>query len=818
MIDKNKSKEHLIEELAELQKSVNTLKDRAEKTESLLKHMEEQKNKNEEMFNLALAISPNAVNINRLSDGTYISINNGFTKIMGYTWEDVAGKSSIELNIWDDPETRTHFIKEITENRKVENFEAIFMQKNGNTVPGLMSASLIELDGIPCILSVTKEITQRKKIEEELKKEQFLVNALMDNLDDHIYFKDRESRFIRINKSHALSFGLNDPAEAIGKTDFDFFPEGNARQAFENEQEIIRTGKPLVKEEKLIRIDQPERRSLSTKLPLTDSDGNVIGTFGISRDITSQKMAEQQILMHANALRSIREAVSITDMDDNILYVNDAFYKTYGFSKGDLQNKSISLMRSPNNPPEVVNAILPATLKGGWSGELLNRKKDGSEFMISLSTSVVRDDKNEPICLIGVASDITARKRMLLENEVIYEITRGITLTENLTEFLKLVHQSLLKIVYAENFFVALYYKKKQHFTFPYFVDKYDSEPSPTDMKKSCSAYVFKTAKPFLLTRENFELLKQKNEVELVGSPAPSWIGIPLQTPSEVIGVFVLQHYEDENVYTEKDVRFLLSVGSQIAIAIDRRQSDEMIKLKNELLLTINAEKDKFFSIIAHDLRNPFNAIIGFSNLLTEKIKNKDYEAIEEFAGIIQNSSEHAMALLMNLLEWSRSQTGRIKFSPESHEVSSLITEVTDLLRGSAQQKSITIFTKFPENIYALVDKSMITTILRNLVSNAIKYTHPGGEILISADITQEGLTVAIRDNGIGINKDLLGKLFRIDENHSTPGTENEKGTGLGLILCKEFTEKHGGKIWVESEVGKGSTFIFTIPNLQIPE
>ena len=944
MEDSLKSKEELIAELQALRNTNDALNEGKRRSDSLFKLLEDKKNKNEEIFDLAFSTSPDSVSVTRLSDGMYLSVNKGFCDILGYSKENVVGRTSMELNIWNDPEVRDTFVKELLEKGKMENFEALFLTQNGKPIPALISASLVELNGIPCIIAITKEISDRRKIEDELKTSQFLVNALMNNVDDHIYFKDRESRFIRINKSHARSFGLNDPAEATGKTDFDFFPEESARLKFESEQEILRTGTPVIIEEKLIRSDQSEKWVLSTKLPLTDFDENIIGTFGISRDITAQKISEQQILMHANALRSVREAVSITDMDDNILYVNDAFYKIYGYSKDDLQNKSVKLMRSPNNPPDLVNEILPATLLGGWSGELLNRKKDGSEFTIFLSTSVVRDEKDEPICLIGVASDIsdrkkvenalkqseehfrsvsksaldaiitannngiiigwnkgaekifgyseeeikgrslvdivppdyreshgegirrldvggemhvigntveleglrksgvrfplelslsnwqtseglfytgiirdiTVRKRMLLENEVIFEITRGITSTGNLNEFLKLVHHSLSKIVYAGNFFVALYNKKKRHFTFPYFVDKFDQEPTSSEMKKSCSSYVFKTGKPLLLSRANFEQLKQENEVELVGSPSPSWVGIPLQTPSEIIGVFVLQHYENENTYAEKDLNFLSSVGSQIAVAIERRLADEMIMLKNELLLVINAEKDKLFSIIAHDLKNPFNAIIGFSNLLSEKIQEKDYEGIEEFAGIIQESSQRAMALLMNLLEWSRSQTGRIVFSPNVCDINALIHEVTELLKGAAKQKSISILAKTTENLTAFADKAMISTILRNLVSNAIKYTHQGGEIVISCELTQNHLLVSVGDSGVGIDKDFLQKLFRIDENLSTPGTEDEKGTGLGLILCKEFVEKHGGKIWVESEVGKGSTFFISIPQRKV--
>lgn len=167
----------------------------------------------------------------------------------------------------------------------------------------------------------------------------------------------------------------------------------------------------------------------------------------------------------------------------------------------------------------------------------------------------------------------------------------------------------------------------------------------------------------------------------------------------------------------------------------------------------------------------------------------------------------------MNLLEWSRSQTGRMEFNPKAIDIVTLINDVIQLLDDSAQQKSITISRELPNNITVLADKAMMGTILRNLISNAVKFTYLGGTIFVSAEQKQDELMISVRDNGIGIKKDAIGKLFRIEENYSTYGTQNEEGTGLGLILCKEFVEKHRGIIWVESEMGKGSTFCFTIPN-----
>ncbi len=247
----------------------------------------------------------------------------------------------------------------------------------------------------------------------------------------------------------------------------------------------------------------------------------------------------------------------------------------------------------------------------------------------------------------------------------------------------------------------------------------------------------------------------------------------------------------------------------------DRKRTEEALKESEVRLKELNATKDKFFSIVAHDLKSPFNAIAGFGDLLDEMAQKKDYEGIKEYAGIIRHSSEQVMNLLTNLLEWSRSQTGKMKFDPTFIELAPLVDEVTELLNPPAQQKSITIQKEVSPVLVVFADKAMISTILRNLISNAVKFSNPGGRIIVSSVQDADWITVAVSDNGIGIKQEIKEKLFRIDESYSTPGTQNEQGTGLGLILCKELTEKHGGTIRVESEPGKGSAFYMMIPNVK---
>ena len=258
----------------------------------------------------------------------------------------------------------------------------------------------------------------------------------------------------------------------------------------------------------------------------------------------------------------------------------------------------------------------------------------------------------------------------------------------------------------------------------------------------------------------------------------------------------------------------LASATERLRVEIaERKKAEYALTQKNEELQTVNATKDKFFSIIAHDLKSPFNAILGFSELLKDKANNLDIEKVKNFSGIINNSANMAMDLLMNLMEWARSQTGRIKYNPEVFMLFPVIEQVKNLLgQQNPGQKNIEILSTVASDIQVYGDKAMINTILRNLVSNALKFTKKGGKITIDALQKQGFIEISVSDTGIGISPEKISKLFKINETYSTPGTENEKGTGLGLILCKEFVQNHGGDIWAESSPGKGSAFRFTIP------
>ncbi len=258
-------------------------------------------------------------------------------------------------------------------------------------------------------------------------------------------------------------------------------------------------------------------------------------------------------------------------------------------------------------------------------------------------------------------------------------------------------------------------------------------------------------------------------------------------------------------------VAFALAIYIMLLAYRNDKFQDNIISL-NAKILKDSIEKDKFYSIVSHDIMNPFNALLGFSKILKEAVKEGDQKEVEECSVIVHQSAERISNLLQNLLVWSRVQNGKIQFAPQNRNVNHLVSEAMAIVAPIARNKTINLNWNVLGEIDAEFDKNMITSVLQNLVTNAIKFTPKGGEVKVSASSDSSKLKVVVSDNGVGMNEEQLSKLFRLDKASSSKGTDEETGTGLGLIIAREFIEKHNGQIWAESEVGKGSKFCFDIP------
>ena len=245
----------------------------------------------------------------------------------------------------------------------------------------------------------------------------------------------------------------------------------------------------------------------------------------------------------------------------------------------------------------------------------------------------------------------------------------------------------------------------------------------------------------------------------------------------------------------------------------ESKESEEKLRLKNEELLKINAEKDKFFSIIAHDLRSPLSSFMGFTELLVEDLPNMELEDLQEMAVAMQKSATNLYRLIENLLEWSKVQRGLVQYNPKVVQLKSIVDEIIEMQMESVNNKKLRLTTEIPIDLKAIADENMLKTIIRNLLSNAVKFTPLEGGISISAKITgSQSVEFSIQDTGIGMSSDILDHLFQLNNQTNRTGTQGESSSGLGLLLCKEFIEKLGGQIRVKSQVGNGTNFTFTLP------
>lgn len=517
-------------------------------------------------------------------------------------------------------------------------------------------------------------------------------------------------------------------------------------------------------------------------------DGSVDYMVALLQDINKQKQTEEQLRKLNQAIEQSPATVVITDLNGDIEYVNPKFFETTGYTFEEAKGKNSRILKSGETTPTEYKELWETiTHDKEWRGLFHNKKKNGELYWELATISPIRNEKGEIINYLAIKEDITKRKEAedaLRESEKKYR-----ELTENMKDVVWVLDTETMRFTYISPSVEGLR---------GYTVEEIMAEPMDAALTPEA--------------REGIRASIRKETALILagGTSSEEFFLNEIEQPCK----------DGTTVWTEVLTRYKLNESTGkvevhgVTRDISERKKSEKTLLENEIRLKeLNATKDKFFSIIAHDLRSPFSSIMGFSNLLVDQIKDKDYSEIENYADIIQISSNRVMTLLTNLLEWSNAQTGRMNFNPEYVELVSLINEVIELSNFSANHKSVSINKILPRIAPVLADKAMISTVLRNLISNAIKYTNKGDTITVNAEQKSNEMIISVTDCGIGIEKNDIEKLFKIDKNFTTPGTDKEKGTGLGLILCKEFVERHGGKISVESTKGKGSKFSFTIPN-----
>jgi len=639
------------------------------------------------------------------------------------------------------------------------------------------------------LLGCLEDITQKVINEQELIRNKHHLHSIFESMTDLLFVLDKNGVFIEYYNPNDLE-NLYAPPE--------LFLNNNYEQVLPPEiAEKIKKAILLIKE-----TGTPQSLDYSIEVQNTvqwfnakisqiqDINDEFAGVTIIARNITERKQAEQAIQENEARFRHIinksTDVIWTQDLSFHTTYMSPSVERLLGYTVDEYLALPVS-DRLPAESVPIAVKQLTENLQKVKSGEvdvtthtfifeMLHKHKNGELIWGEVNCSFLYDDNKNVTGLHGITRDISQRKHA--EQALKASEKRYRQIVEMIGEGIAFVD--------AEENFVSVNSSAQKIF------DLGDGEL--VGMNLSFFLPNNEREKIEDQTRLHKQGIHNSYDLEIVTAKGNRKSIIVTATP----------HFDNENIF--------LGTYGVFRDITQRIQTEQILKESEAQSRELIATKDRLFSIIAHDLRNPFNSILGFAVLLKSNIRKYKVEKSEHFLEIIISSAQNTLNLLGNLLDWAKTQTGKITYEPKNLKLQTIILDVVSITNSSALIKDIFISCHLSNNIDIYTDEEMLKTILRNLLSNAIKFTDTGGKIEVYAIKKQDYIEITVSDNGVGMDAETSSKLFNLETNVTKKGTAGEKGTGLGLILCKEFVEKHGGKIWCESEAGKGSTFKFTLP------
>lgn len=786
------------------------------------KKMEDELRQSEERFRKAITEAPFPIMLHA-ENGDVLALSRGWTDISGYEAHDIPTTSEWLKKAYEQESPK---IKSVIDNLySIEHWidEGVFQIKTKQGEQRFWdfgSSPLGKLpDGRRLVISMAKDVTDRVRSAETIQNERTLLRTVIDNLPDPIYVKDISGRRILANKADLKNIGVTVEDEVIGKTVFELFDAEIAQRLWIDDQKVLKEGQIIINREEVFHAgDKNERRLLTTKVPLTDQLGKTIGLVGIGRDITDQKKAGETIQKLLKSIEQSPSSVVITDAKGIIEYANPSFSEVTGYQQEELIGKKARILK-PGKMSHERYEELWKTINSGetWRGEFINRRKNKVKYLDSVVISPVTDEHRQITNFLIICEDITLRKREEKLREVIQLITHDGSTSKDLIDFTSKVKNRLGELIDLTNFYLALYDEATDMFTIPAYYDQCD-DIEVFEAGKTITAYVLRSKKPLLATRDEIVKLKKAGLIESLGIPAQAWLGVPLLVGGKPIGVLAVQSYDNPLLYNEQDQLILERVAHEISYIIQRIKSDEEIKQALEKAEESDRLKSAFLANMSHEIRTPLNSIIGFSELLADE--DFDVDQKENFLHHIVENGNQLLNIINDILDISKIESGEISIRKTELSVKRLLDEVRTLHILKVENKLLHLKFDYPENIHQitiLADKERLHQVFNNLIGNALKFTSKG-YIEVGYTLQNDMLEFYVKDTGIGIHPQYHSKIFNRFSQADASTTRKFGGNGLGLAITKNLVQLMGGKIWFESEPGKGSTFFFTVPMVQQQE
>ncbi|MBV5315938.1 MAG: PAS domain S-box protein [Prolixibacteraceae bacterium] len=693
----------------------------------------------------------------------------------GYRKEDVIGK-----NFRDWTATEYHAVMQesldcVFKNAVPQTYQSRALGINREIRWFLSHLSPVVVgDEVKNAVLILSDITERKLAEEGLRESEENYRVIAQSSIDVIFIIDRFGKQLFLNNSIERVLGYK-VEEAIGRSFIEFLPK-DCIAGYQTQLENIFLHKQIGNFVTQMYHKDGYLIDVEINLKLVKLKGENVGQ-GTIRDISAKKRAEEELKSSLERNRALLGA------NPDLMFVFDSNCKIVDFHS---ESHDQLVVHPKVFLGKLVEEILPHEVvvitRQKVGAVLATGKPDYSTYELKIGDELKYFESRYVPCgqseVLSIVRDITERKKS--EESLNVAVESYMDIFNSVSEAIYLLDESGT-FIDVNRGAETMYGYTKQEFIgqSPYSI----AAPGKNNLDEIQNILnrVFRTGLPsyfvFWAVRKNGEVF-----------------------PKEI--------FVNKGKYFGKEV--LIATARDIT---EKNQVEERIRAKNEELQKINAEKDKFFSIIAHDLRSPFTAFLGFTQLMVQDLPSLRLDNIQELALLMRDSATNLHRLLENLLQWSRLQRGMIAFNPKHFLLQPKIKSCIQSVSEIAGKKGVEIAFNIPDDLMVFADYNMIESVISNLTSNAVKFTNRGGRVLISAAKTPDRVVeITIKDTGIGLNRTMLEKLFRIDEFTSRPGTEGEPSTGLGLILCKDFVDRHEGKIWAESVEGMGSTFHFTLP------
>jgi len=643
--------------------------------------------------------------------------------------------------------------------------------------------------------------------------------SILDQIPFSIFIKDLKSIYLYSNLVNAR-YSEHTPEEITGKTDFDLFPEAAAEKYRKDDSVVVESGKSSDRIE-FIEHNNEEIILRIIKSPFRNEKGEIIGVMGVYWEITEELRDKAALSDNRSQLRLALKAGEIGvwnwDFKQKKLFWDEQVNKIFGIP-GIYQGERSYFIDFIH--PEEREIVSERLMISDMSETEINTdfriiRPDGSVRYVQTRGEVHGDRNNNPEKVIGVIHDITQKR---LTRETLHSIVELNQSVDRLSmeEIQRQLLKEAVRLTDSRIGFLYFVHEDNSLSLKNYLISGEEDNTAPENHRSSAATGILDTC-----IREQHPIIHNSCDSEecFAGIPGKTIpmnreLTVPIIKDSAVKALIRVGN--KPGIYEISDVDQLSLLGENTWNIIIRKQMVHSLEVAHEEALKSNKIKDRFFSIIAHDLTNPISNIRILSDHFTTLISepSPDIDTLRELSLILGKSVITAQELLKNLLTWSRAQRNALEYQPETLSAEIPLDMAIEECKPIAEGKNITISSSRDPGISVYADSNMLQTILRNLLVNAIKFSSVGGEIILKLTEENNSVHYSIEDFGTGMNEETVSSLFRIDERKSTAGTNSEKGTGLGLILCKEFIDSHDGKIEVESQPGKGSRFTVILPGI----